>query len=72
MTITPRQEAIGIAWEIALAGRDPADISIRELLPAIRAPVPGATDPEIVEALRACARSFFQEADDLEAEGKKH
>jgi hypothetical protein len=47
-----RYERIIDAYDVALGGRDPDEVNILDLLPAIYAIVPAVTDREIVAALR--------------------
>jgi hypothetical protein len=61
-----RYQRIERAYVAALAGRDPATVSIMDLLPAIFSAVPDATTMEIAEALRWSARKDLREADTLE------
>jgi hypothetical protein len=55
------------AYELALAGRNPASVDVGKLLPAIELAVPRATIPDIIAALEAAAAQQFREADALDA-----
>lgn len=66
-----RHETIIAAYNAALGGRDPDDVDILDLLPAIDAAVPGATPAEIAGALRWAADQAFREAEALEEWGRK-
>jgi hypothetical protein len=61
----PRYETIIDAYIIALAGRDPASISIFDLLPAIFEAVPDTSQEEIADALTWKAKRCIAEADEL-------
>jgi hypothetical protein len=69
MTITrlhARFAQIEAAYTQALAGRDPASVNVRTLLPKIFELVPDTSVEEIVAALRWSARKDLREADKLE------
>jgi len=61
-----RFEQIELAYVAALAGRDPASVNVRDLLPAMFAAVPDTSVEEIVAMLRWSARKDLREADKLE------
>jgi len=69
--INERHTRIIEAYNAALGGRDPADVSIEALLPAIFATVPDATTFEIRQALIADGERLLREADALEAEFRR-
>jgi len=64
-----RFERIERAYTAALAGRDPAGVNVRTLLPKIFELVPDTSVEEIVAALRWSARKDMREADKLERGG---
>jgi hypothetical protein len=66
-----RSNQILAAYNAALAGRDPADVEIGELLPSIFATVPGVPVREIKAALIAEGERLEREASELEAWGAK-
>jgi hypothetical protein len=66
MTMNAMHTQIIGAYELALAGRNPASVDVTELLPAIELAVPLATIPDIIAALEAAAAQHFAEADALD------
>ena len=66
-----RFEQIERAYVAALAGRDPASVNIRTLLPEIFRLVPDTSVEEVVAMLRWSARKSFREADALEARRRR-
>ena len=60
-----RYETIVAAYNAAIGNRDPGEIDILDILPAIDAAVPDASPAEIATALRWAADQAFREADAL-------
>ena len=63
------RDQILTAYLEALGDRDPDNVPIDELLPAIFRAVPGVRNGEIQSALRWKAEQLLMEANALEAEG---
>ena len=61
-----RFHALEHVYKLALAGRDPASVNIRTLLPEIFRLVPDTSVEEVVAMLRWSARKDMREADKLE------
>jgi hypothetical protein len=61
-----RYSRIERAYTAALAGRNPENVDVVDLLPAIFEAVPDTSTAEIVDALRWSARHDLREADALE------
>jgi predicted DNA-binding transcriptional regulator AlpA len=57
-----RMTVIIAAYNAELSGRDPNDVSVSDLLPGMRARMPGVTDAEIAEAMEWSARRQQTEA----------
>ena len=74
MTVTrlhARFAQIEAAYMRALAGRDPASVNVRTLLPKIFELVPDTSVEEVVAMLRWSARKSFRKADALEASRRR-
>jgi len=66
-----RFHALEHVYKLALAGRDPASVHIRTLLPEIFRLVPDTSVEEVVAMLRWSARKSFRKADALEASRRR-
>jgi hypothetical protein len=71
MTVTrlphARFQALEHVYKLALAGRDPASVNVRTMLPKIFELVPDTSVEEVVAMLRWSARKDLREADKLES-----
>jgi hypothetical protein len=75
MTVTrlphARFQALERVYKLALAGRDPASVNVRTLLPKIFELVPDTSVEEILAMLRWSARKSFRKADALETRRRR-